>query len=142
MAKLSAAQDKAIGALNNGEFPLGTNKRTIDALVNNGYVTEDNTFYELTEKGLQYLGTDTTVEEITAELNTNPWETPLADWERELLYGNHATPFVVQHLFGNIWTRVGRAAATWGTANVWRNRLLAKGLTVRVHNTTTDQVWV
>lgn len=82
MAKLSAPQDKAIHALTNGEFPLGTNKRTIDALVNNGYVTEDNTFYDLTEKGREYMGlpsvANTTVDEIVELLE------PVADWEREL----------------------------------------------------------
>lgn len=75
MAKLSPAQDKAIRGLSKGEFPLGTNKRTIEALVNNGYVMENNTFYDLTATGREYLGVETvTVDDVLAELNTNPWD--------------------------------------------------------------------
>lgn len=132
MAKLSAPQDKAIRGLSRGEFPMSTNGRTITALVNGGYVTEDNTFYDLTTKGREYLGVDKAAEEIQELLNAPHGTLPCDQSEK---------PFAVQQLMGNVWQTVGRVAATWGTANVWRNRMASRGLIVRVHNTVTDQVW-
>lgn len=137
MAKLSAAQDKAIRGLSKGEFPLGTNKRTIDALVKSGYVVEDNTFYDLTVTGREYLGIDESIGEITALLDSNPSDNVTAE-----LNGD-AMPFVVQELkpFVGWVTLPETRARTWGTANVRRNRMTARGMSVRVHNIITDQVW-
>ena len=74
MAKLSAAQDKALRMWRVGEFPMGTNKRTVESLVNNGYVTEDNTFYNLTDKGREYLGLPSTP--ILADVVPAQWIDP------------------------------------------------------------------
>jgi DNA topoisomerase IA len=146
MAKLSPAQDKAIRGLSKGEFPMSTNKRTIDALVSNGYVTEDNTFYDLTASGREYLGVEESVSEITELLTTNPWtvttpDEPLADWERHLL-STEEKPFLVQEWDNNMWRDIhGLNARTWGTANVRRNLLKSRGRVVRVTNCSTHQVW-
>lgn len=140
MAKLSPAQDTAIRGLSNGAFPKGTRRSTIDVLLAGDYVVfySDNGSYDYGKAGREYLGTNeaqtinATVEEVLTELDTNPWDAPQNDT---------AKPFTVQELIGNVWTRIERAAATWGTANVWRNRMASQGLTVRVHNTISDQVW-
>jgi hypothetical protein len=139
MTKLSPAQDKAIKAFaETGDFPKGTRAATIEGIRSAGLIFHWNgdDSWDLTPDGRAYLGlpalADTaTTDEILAELNTNPWDVPVTEGK----------PFVVQQLFGNVWTRVGRSAATWGTANVWRNRMSAQGLTVRVHNMISDQVW-
>lgn len=145
MAKLSPAQDKALNAWRVGEFPLGTNKRTIEALVKGGYVIEDNTFYNLTPDGREYLGLppvpNTTVDEIQ-ELLKPVHAGPLADWEKELIGIDPELPFTVQEWINGKWVILWEMnARTWGTANVRRNRLISLGRKVQVHNTTTGQVW-
>jgi len=143
MAKLTPAQDKALNMWRVGEFPLGTNKRTIDSLVNNGYVIEDNTFYNLTTKGREYLGVDETTEDIIDLLEPVDSErgkriTAMAVEAEH----NLARPFVVRELVGGVWSVIkGKRAITWGTANVWRNLLASQRKTVQVYNVATGQVW-
>lgn len=139
MAKLSPAQMNALTQIHGGET-LTARKNTLDSLVRDDYLAMYTTGYVLTDKayalGFERPSQKTnSVDEITELLDSNPWDN-VAE-----LNGEADKPFVVQQLIGNIWARVGRVAATWGTANVWRNRMAAKGLTVRVHNIITDQVW-
>ena len=164
MAKLSPAQMNALTQIHGGET-LTARKNTLDSLVRDDYLAMYTTGYVLTDKayalGFERPSQKTnSVDEITELLDSNPWDNvtehaTIGDaldhlsaekWSRTKnaiteLNGEADKPFVVQQLIGNIWTRVGRVAATWGTANVWRNRMAAKGLTVRVHNIITDQVW-
>ena len=138
MVKLTDAQTRTLIAVNDtGKLPKGTRPVTVEKLNEFGLIIVqtigDETTYTLTGDGLRSIGLEpptVVVDEIQEELNTNPWDVQEA-----------SKPFVVQELIGNTWMRFGRSAATWGTANVWRNRVASQGLTVRVHNTITDQVW-
>lgn len=82
MAKLTAAQDKAIQAFGaNGDFPRGTREATINAIATAGLIMPWNGdgSWDLTADGRAYLGLapiagTSTTDEILAELNTNPWD--------------------------------------------------------------------
>jgi len=168
MTKLTPAQDNAIKVFGEtGKFPKGTRAATIEGIRSAGLIVslENDGTWDLTPDGRAYLGlpaipNTATTDEVLAELNTNPWDNvtehatvddaldhlSAEKWSRTKnaiaeLNGEADKPFVVQQLFGNIWQRVGRSARTWGTANVWRNRMASQGLTVRVHNVISDQVW-
>lgn len=165
MAKLSPAQDKAIRGLSKGEFPLSTNKRTIEALVTHGYVVENNTFFDLTATGREYLGVEESVSEITELLDSNPWDNvtehaTIGDaldhlsaekWSRTKnaiadlatqASKNLERPFVVREWVATRWVVIPETRSiTWGTANVKRNRLKSQGRTVHVLNIQTQQVW-
>lgn len=137
MAKLSSAQMNAITQVHNGET-LTARKNTLDSLVRDGYLAMYTSGYVLDDAayalGFERPSQKTaTVEEVLSELDSNPWDN-VTDL-------NGDKPFTVQQLIGNVWQSIGRVAATWGTANVWRNRMASQGLTVRVHNTISDQVW-
>jgi len=83
MAKLSDAQINALKfyANNEGEQPR---KNTRDALLKNGFLTDDNA---LTDDAFDALGWErpsTVVDEITELLSTNPWDAEItlpAGWD-------------------------------------------------------------
>jgi hypothetical protein len=120
MAKLSTAQDTAIGGFAGGQFPTGTNSRTITALENNGYVTRVGEGFELTDKGLRYLGTEpsdvTTVDEIT-ELLDAPHGTLLCD--QASAYGTDA-PFSVESFIDSL-SREWKQDYREHNAFIWSN---------------------
>jgi hypothetical protein len=88
MAKLTPAQDKAIQAFSaDGDFPKGTREVTIKALESAGLIEQWNGdgSWDLTNDGRKYLGIKigvdvpatsptATVDDMLAELNTNPWD--------------------------------------------------------------------
>ena len=137
MAKLSDAQTNALtGLIDNGAFPKGTRQATIDKLFSLHMVKQEGS-----DAG-NIVATDAGYSAIGRPSAAAPTDEPLADWERELLGIDPAKPFTVQILVNDKWLTLWEMnAATWGTANVRRNRLKSNGQTVRVYNAVDYRVW-
>lgn len=134
MAKLSDAQINAIKFYATGEG-TAPQKRTRDALLKNGFLTDDNT---VTNEGYSAAGIErvTTVDEIQEELNSNPWDAvQLAD------HGDIGlSPEKIEEIFSPLdpvdtdahefVSSFGTAPAEWRTSQHWDNNVKAwQGLT-------------
>lgn len=134
MAKLSDAQINALKFYANGEGSA-PRENTRKSLITNRFLTDDNT---VTDEGYSAAGIerDTSVDEILAELNTNPWDA--------VQFADHGdiglSPEKIEEIFSPLDTvdsdahefvsSFGTAPAMWRTSQHWDNNVKAwQGLT-------------